>query len=55
MRLSPLVNVERSSIPDCITNAMPLIRYKIEDVGVASDEVCPCGRGLPLMKLIEGR
>ncbi|WP_440953860.1 phenylacetate--CoA ligase family protein [Methanosarcina sp. Mfa9] len=35
--------------------AMPLIRYSIEDVGVPSDEVCPCGRGLPLMKLIEGR
>lgn len=35
--------------------AMPLIRYNIEDVGVPSDEVCPCGRGLPLMKLIEGR
>lgn len=35
--------------------AMPLIRYKIEDVGVPSDEICPCGRGLPLMKLIEGR
>jgi len=34
---------------------MPLIRYKIEDIGVPSDEVCPCGRGLPLMKLIEGR
>lgn len=35
--------------------AMPLIRYKIEDVGIPSDELCPCGRGLPLMKLIEGR
>ncbi len=35
--------------------AMPLIRYKIEDVGVPSEEVCPCGRGLPLMTVIEGR
>ncbi len=35
--------------------AMPLIRYKIEDVGIPSDDVCPCKRGLPLMKLIEGR
>lgn len=35
--------------------AMPLIRYNIEDVGVPSDDSCPCGRGLPLMKLIEGR
>ena len=35
--------------------AMPLIRYRVEDIGVPSDETCPCGRGLPLMKLIEGR
>ncbi len=35
--------------------AMPLIRYSIEDIGVPSDEVCPCGRGLPLMKVVEGR
>ncbi len=35
--------------------AMPLIRYKIGDLGIPSDEICPCGRGLPLMKLIEGR
>ena len=34
---------------------MPLIRYSVEDIGVPSDEKCPCGRGLPLMKLIEGR
>ena len=35
--------------------AMPLIRYRIGDVGIPSDEKCPCGRGLPLMKLVEGR
>lgn len=35
--------------------AMPLIRYKIGDIGVSSDEICPCGRGLPLMKITEGR
>ena len=35
--------------------AMPFIRYKIEDVGIPTDEKCSCGRGLPLMKLIEGR
>jgi len=35
--------------------AMPLIRFRVEDIGVPSDEKCPCGRGLPLMKLIEGR
>lgn len=35
--------------------AMPLIRYKIGDIGIPNDEVCPCGRGLPLMKIVEGR
>lgn len=35
--------------------AMPLIRYDIGDVGRQSNERCSCGRGLPLMEVIEGR
>ncbi len=35
--------------------AMPLIRYKSGDIGVPTDEKCPCGRGLPLMKVALGR
>jgi len=35
--------------------AMPLIRYAVGDIGIPSDEKCLCGRGLPLMKIIEGR
>jgi phenylacetate-CoA ligase len=35
--------------------AMPLIRYKIGDVAVPSDETCDCGRNLPLMRMVEGR
>jgi phenylacetate-CoA ligase len=35
--------------------AMPFIRYKIGDIGVLSDEICACGRGLPIMKELEGR
>lgn len=35
--------------------AMPFIRYQIGDVGILTDERCACGRGLPLMKIIEGR
>jgi phenylacetate-CoA ligase len=38
-----------------INYAMPLIRYSMGDVGVASDEKCPCGRTLSMMKVIEGR
>jgi phenylacetate-CoA ligase len=34
---------------------MPLIRYKVGDFGVLSDEECPCGRTLPLLSRIEGR
>lgn len=40
----------------CLYNyAMPLIRYAVGDVGIPSDEKCPCGRGLPLMKILLGR
>ncbi len=35
--------------------AMPFIRYVIGDVGIACPEPCPCGRGLPVMKVVEGR
>lgn len=34
---------------------MPLIRYRIEDVGIPTDRKCPCGRGLPLMEKVAGR
>lgn len=42
-------------ITDLNNYAMPFIRYKIGDLGVASDVVCPCGRGLPLLERVEGR
>ena len=35
--------------------AMPFIRYDLGDVGIASDEKCPCDRGMPLLKGLEGR
>ncbi len=35
--------------------AMPIIRYRLGDVCVTSDEQCSCGRGLPLIKNIAGR
>lgn len=34
---------------------MPLIRYKLGDVGTPSEDLCECGRGLPLISSIEGR
>jgi len=33
----------------------PFIRYKTGDVGVLDDKLCDCGRGLPLIKEIQGR
>jgi len=35
--------------------AMPLIRYSVGDMGIPSGEECTCGRGLPLMNVMEGR
>jgi phenylacetate-CoA ligase len=35
--------------------AMPFIRYALGDVGVLSDKIPFCGRGLPLMEKIQGR
>jgi len=34
---------------------MPLIRYKLGDIGILAGEKCTCGRGWPLIKSIEGR
>ena len=35
--------------------AMPFVRYELGDEAAASDERCPCGRGLPLLASLEGR
>ena len=35
--------------------AMPFIRYRIGDVGLLSDEVCPCGNALPILAELLGR
>jgi phenylacetate-CoA ligase len=42
-------------VTDLLNYGMPLIRYKMDDMGSLSDEVCPCGRGLPLLKNLAGR
>lgn len=34
---------------------MPFIRYCGGDIGQLSDMVCPCGRGLPMMEVLQGR
>jgi len=34
---------------------MPLIRYRIDDLAVFSERVCPCGRNTPLLDRLVGR
>lgn len=42
-------------VTDLNNYVFPFIRYKIEDIGILSDKKCRCGRGLPLLKKVEGR
>jgi phenylacetate-CoA ligase len=42
-------------ITDLNNFGMPLIRYRVEDVGVLSDRKCSCGRNTPLLERLEGR
>lgn len=37
------------------TKDFPFVRYRTGDIGILEDRMCPCGRGLPLIKEIEGR
>jgi phenylacetate-CoA ligase len=34
---------------------MPMLRYRIEDLGSWAEASCPCGRSLPLMHMVQGR
>ena len=42
-------------VTNLLNYAMPLIRYRVGDLGILDDKYCSCGRGLPLLKSIEGR
>lgn len=37
------------------TADFPFVRYRTGDVGVLDERSCPCGRGLPLIREIQGR
>ncbi len=37
------------------TRDFPFIRYRTGDVGILDERTCSCGRGLPLLKEIQGR
>lgn len=42
-------------ITDLLNHAMPLIRYRIGDLGAWEEGRCPCGRGLPRLRTVAGR
>lgn len=42
-------------VTDLHNFGMPFLRYRIGDMGVATNRRCSCGRGLPLIERIEGR
>jgi phenylacetate-CoA ligase len=42
-------------VTDLLNHAMPLIRYRIGDVGAWASGACPCGRGLPRLEHVAGR
>ena len=37
------------------TAEFPFVRYRTGDVGVLDDKICSCGRGLPLLRDLQGR
>jgi phenylacetate-CoA ligase len=37
------------------TRDFPFVRYRTGDRGVLDDRCCPCGRGLPMLREIQGR
>ena len=45
----------RIIVTDLYNYALPFIRYEVGDVGILTDKPCVCGRGLPVLKSIEGR
>jgi phenylacetate-CoA ligase len=42
-------------VTDLLNRAMPLIRYRIGDMGAWASGTCPCGRGLPRLERVAGR
>jgi len=42
-------------ITDLNNTLMPLIRYRIGDLGQFDPSPCPCGRNLPVLKSVDGR
>lgn len=60
-----LIDPEGAAVPDgqageivvthLATRDFPFIRYRTGDIGVRDSQPCPCGRGLPVLREIQGR
>lgn len=42
-------------VTNLFSRAMPIVRYRTGDMAQLSGQSCSCGRGLPLLKKVEGR
>ncbi len=51
----PVGEAGEITVTHLATSDFPFIRYRTGDVGVLDDKQCKCGRGLPLLKEIQGR
>jgi phenylacetate-CoA ligase len=51
----PLGEAGEIVVTHLATSEFPFIRYRTGDIGVLDCMTCPCGRGLPLIKEIQGR
>jgi len=51
----PMGGVGEIVVTHLATQDFPFIRYRTGDIGALSSQPCACGRGLPLLKEIQGR
>ncbi|MDS4041566.1 MAG: AMP-binding protein [Candidatus Competibacter sp.] len=54
-RLVPAGEAGEIVVTHLATRDFPLVRYRTGDIAVMDDRPCPCGRGLPMLKEIQGR
>jgi phenylacetate-CoA ligase len=54
-RVLPIGVAGEIVITNMATGDFPFIRYRTGDIGVLAEKPCICGRGLPLLKEIQGR
>jgi phenylacetate-CoA ligase len=48
-------NIGELVVTSFFQRTVPLIRYRIGDTAIPAEDPCPCGRQMPLVKLLTGR